>query len=155
MSKIAACKFCLQFLQSFFGAPTTPFAAPAHPPRQDVAGTRRVVPVDTRHKAGRIVLHSQRVAQRAITKTKLSLEINGLLLGGSRACSIRTVWTTKIAIASLARRRRDAYEDEVCLASEAQQDEAAEKIPVDAVDPFITAPRVCVGVERDRIEAVA
>ena len=75
--------------------------------RHDAAGTRRVVSVDTKHKASRIVLHSQRVAQRAITKTKLSLEINSPLFVGARASSIRTVWTTKIGIASLARFRLD------------------------------------------------
>ena len=35
--------------------------------------------------------------------------------------------------------RRDASEDEVCLASEAQQDEAVEEITVEVVDPFIAA----------------
>ena len=35
--------------------------------------------------------------------------------------------------------RRNASEDEVCLASEAQQDEAVEEITVEVVDPFIAA----------------
>ena len=40
--------------------------------------------------------------------------------------------------------RRDASENEVCLASEAQQDEAVEEISVEAVDPFTAAYRACV-----------
>ena len=45
--------------------------------------------------------------------------------------------------------RRNASEDEVCLASEAQQDEAVEEITVEVVDPFIAAYRACVeGMDR-------
>ena len=43
------------------------------------------------------------------------------------------------------RMRRDAYQDEECLATEAQQDEAVEEITVEVVDPFIAAYRACVG----------
>ena len=46
--------------------------------------------------------------------------------------------------ANSCRMRRNASEDEVCLASEAQQDEAVEEITVEAVDPFIAAYRACV-----------
>ena len=41
--------------------------------------------------------------------------------------------------ANSCRMRRNASEDEVCLASEAQQDEAVEEITVEVVDPFIAA----------------
>ena len=53
------------------------------------------------------------------------------------------------------RRQRDAYEYEVSLAAEAQQDEAIEEVTVDAVDLFIAAHRACVRVERDRVKVVA
>jgi len=42
------------------------------------------------------------------------------------------------------RMRRDAYQDEVCLATEAQQDETVEEITVEVVDPFIAAYRTYV-----------
>ena len=50
----------------------------------------------------------------------------------------------KCAAFDSCRMRRDAYQDEECLASEAQQDEAVEEITVEAVDPFIAAYRTCV-----------
>lgn len=51
----------------------------------------------------------------------------------------------KCAAFDSCRMRRDAYQDEECLATEAQQDEAVEEITVEVVDPFIAAYRACVG----------
>jgi len=71
----------------------------------DSVGSFRVVTIHAKHEASRIVLNSQRITQRTITKSKLSLEINSPLFIGASARSIRTVWATKIGIASLARFR--------------------------------------------------